>query len=133
MGGAATSCLYLTRKLILYTSISPAAVSYLTCRSSLADPRLSTSISRQQLRKSRNTAESRSGFCSSGVPLVAIRYNAWRQRKQKTVSFIPRNIHIDPIFKLQSPLAVSSLADSWRRLTYQQQQQKTQPKTPKKS
>lgn len=50
-----------------------------TCKSSLADPRLSTSISRQRFKKSRNTADSLSGFWSSGVPLVAIRYNAYKK------------------------------------------------------
>ncbi len=49
-----------------------------TCSSSLAEPLRSTSISRQRLRKSLNTDDSLSGFCSSGVPLVAIRYSAWK-------------------------------------------------------
>lgn len=49
----------------------------LTCRSSFPPPLFSTSISRQRFRKSRKTGDSFSGFCSSGVPLVAIRYNAW--------------------------------------------------------
>lgn len=81
------------RKPLHSAAVSLAAASHSTCRSSLADPRLSTSISRQQFRKSRNTADSRSGFCSSGVPFVAIRYNAYRKRKHKTppVSF---HIHI---------------------------------------
>lgn len=119
------------RKPIPWISVSPAVASYLTCRSSLADPRLSTSISRQQLRKSRNTAESRSGFCSSGVPFVAIKYSAWRQRKQKIVLFIPRNAHTDPTFKFQSSLAVSSLAEGWRWLSYINNKNPTKnPKNP---
>lgn len=47
-----------------------------TWSSSLAEPLRSTSISRQRLRKSLNTVDSLSGFCNSGVPLVAIRYRA---------------------------------------------------------
>lgn len=58
-----------------------------TCKSSLADPRLSTSISRQRFKKSRNTADSLSGFWSSGVPLVAIRYNAYK-KLQKSIQHI---------------------------------------------
>ena len=45
----------------------------LTSRRSVAVPLLSTSISRVLLRKSRKILDSFSGFCNSGVPLVAIR------------------------------------------------------------
>lgn len=50
--------------------------SCITCSSSLPPPRFSTSISKQRLRKSLKTGDSFSGFWSSGVPFVAIRYNA---------------------------------------------------------
>ena len=50
----------------------------LTCSISSAVPLCSTSISRAFAKKSLNTLDNFSGFCSSGVPLVAIKYNAWR-------------------------------------------------------
>lgn len=52
-----------------------------TCRSSEAPPRLSTSISKHLSKKSLNVLESFSGFCSSGVPLVAMRYSAFKMKE----------------------------------------------------
>lgn len=52
----------------------------LTCSNSLADPLFSTSISKHRFKKSRNIGDSFSGFCSSGVPLVAIKYKACKIR-----------------------------------------------------
>lgn len=56
-----------------------------TCSSSLPDPRFSTSISKQRDRKARKTGESFSGLWSSGVPLVAIKYSAYKM--QNTVIY----------------------------------------------
>lgn len=56
----------------------------ITCSSSLPPPLFSTSISRQRLRKSLKTGDSLSGFWSSGVPLVAIRYKACQGKREKT-------------------------------------------------
>ena len=57
-----------------------------TCSSSLADPLFSTSISRHRFRKSLNIVDSFSGFCSSGVPLVAMRYSAYDTHKSRFLS-----------------------------------------------
>lgn len=58
-----------------------------TCSSSRPEPRFSTSISRQRDRKDLKTGESFSGLCSSGVPLVAIKYKACgrQEKKQKHI------------------------------------------------
>lgn len=66
----------------------------ITCSSSFPPPLFSTSISRQRLRKSLKMGDSFSGFCSSGVPLVAIRYSALGRRgesaegKTRTVRYL---------------------------------------------
>lgn len=54
----------------------------LTCSNSLADPLFSTSISKHRFKKSRNIGDSFSGFWSSGVPLVAIKYKACKMKNK---------------------------------------------------
>lgn len=56
---------------------------FVTCRSSLPLPLFSTSISRHRFRKSLKIGDSFSGFWSSGVPFVAIRYNACQRGRDK--------------------------------------------------
>lgn len=51
------------------------------CNSSEAVARLSTDSSRHRSRKSRKIAESRSRSLISGLPIVAIRYSAYKEVK----------------------------------------------------
>lgn len=55
---------------------------FLTCRSSWADQRLSSSACKQHRRKSRRRAEWSLGFCSFGGPFISISsktYSTWMQ------------------------------------------------------
>lgn len=51
------------------------------CSNSAIEALLSTSTSRQRARKSRKSGATFSGFLSFGVPLVAIKYNAYNLLK----------------------------------------------------
>lgn len=59
-----------------------AALLFLTSRSSWADQRLSSSVCRQQRRKSRRRAEWCLGFCSFGAPFLSISSKTCTQWKR---------------------------------------------------
>lgn len=66
-----------------------AALLFLTFRSSWADQRLSSSVCRQQRRKSRRRAECCLGFCSFGAPFLSISSKTYKKGKRTLYLLLP--------------------------------------------